>query len=424
MKCPKCSYVSHDYLDACRKCGVDLVSFKQGMGLLVLQPGVLDLSFVLGEAGTDDLFESVEEEVIHHDGHDGDFDINLDDHPEHPEARSVSGRIPRPAGLETAEERPALDHLTLQLDVSGLSAELAASLPGGLADTPPRPPAAPPAVPGGSSPLDHITLDIEPDSGGIALPSGAFAELTTMPPGPEPTATPVARPETPENVAEDVVLAEDIPVAPALEEQAPELVDLALPTIELLDVEAVADRGAAEMRPEAPEGPEGVDLATMTLDSFAVPTLDDATVMVTDENVPPTQPAHELTAAAGETSLEDALTPADMLILADVEGATLPGQLTLDSGVPETGAEQDVTVSEALPLGDAEDTLLPGGLTLDLDMSEIMTDWSSETLADVQLDAPPGEVQSETSPPQNQAGEEEALLLDLDEAVSDDDTPA
>ncbi|HEY7495063.1 MAG TPA: hypothetical protein VIH59_28660 [Candidatus Tectomicrobia bacterium] len=49
MKCPKCSYVSHDYLDACRKCGVDLVDFKKELHLQVAQPGDLDLSLMLGE---------------------------------------------------------------------------------------------------------------------------------------------------------------------------------------------------------------------------------------------------------------------------------------------------------------------------------------------------------------------------------------
>jgi hypothetical protein len=43
MKCPKCNYVSHDYLDACRKCSTDLVEFKQKFKLMVLQPGDLDL---------------------------------------------------------------------------------------------------------------------------------------------------------------------------------------------------------------------------------------------------------------------------------------------------------------------------------------------------------------------------------------------
>ncbi len=32
MKCPKCHYVSHDYLDACRKCGIDLVISSKTLG--------------------------------------------------------------------------------------------------------------------------------------------------------------------------------------------------------------------------------------------------------------------------------------------------------------------------------------------------------------------------------------------------------
>jgi hypothetical protein len=51
MKCPKCSYVSHDYLDACRKCSADLVAFKQEFHLVMMQPGELDLSAAISENG-------------------------------------------------------------------------------------------------------------------------------------------------------------------------------------------------------------------------------------------------------------------------------------------------------------------------------------------------------------------------------------
>jgi hypothetical protein len=51
MKCPKCSYVSHDYLDTCGKCSMDLMAFKQEIGLVVLQPGDLDLAMVFSESG-------------------------------------------------------------------------------------------------------------------------------------------------------------------------------------------------------------------------------------------------------------------------------------------------------------------------------------------------------------------------------------
>ncbi|MBW6508551.1 MAG: RDD family protein [Desulfuromonadales bacterium] len=41
MKCPKCGYNSFDYLDSCKKCGKDLVEFKQRFGIKsVLFPGV------------------------------------------------------------------------------------------------------------------------------------------------------------------------------------------------------------------------------------------------------------------------------------------------------------------------------------------------------------------------------------------------
>lgn len=41
MKCPKCGYNSFDYLDSCKKCGKDLVEFKQRYGIKsVLLPGV------------------------------------------------------------------------------------------------------------------------------------------------------------------------------------------------------------------------------------------------------------------------------------------------------------------------------------------------------------------------------------------------
>ncbi len=40
MKCPKCGYNSFDYLDSCKKCGKDLVEFKQRYGIKsVLFPG-------------------------------------------------------------------------------------------------------------------------------------------------------------------------------------------------------------------------------------------------------------------------------------------------------------------------------------------------------------------------------------------------
>ena len=127
MKCPKCKYVSHDYLDACRKCGIDLVIFKQDIGLLVLQPGVLDLSLVLSGAGADDLFESVEEGGAMH-ASDDDFDISLDDYAEHPGIRRAPAGVPRSGRPESETDLAGMDHLTLELDASDLPAEVTARL--------------------------------------------------------------------------------------------------------------------------------------------------------------------------------------------------------------------------------------------------------------------------------------------------------
>ncbi|RLB75706.1 MAG: hypothetical protein DRH06_07425 [Deltaproteobacteria bacterium] len=43
MRCPKCGYNSFDHLDSCKKCGKDLVEFKQNFGIKsVLFPGQMD----------------------------------------------------------------------------------------------------------------------------------------------------------------------------------------------------------------------------------------------------------------------------------------------------------------------------------------------------------------------------------------------
>lgn len=86
MKCPKCSYVSHDYLDACRnsKCGIDLVDFKAQMQLHVIQAGHIDLVAALGGAegfgatgtGNESFFNS---QMLMESEENGDFDISLDD---------------------------------------------------------------------------------------------------------------------------------------------------------------------------------------------------------------------------------------------------------------------------------------------------------------------------------------------------------
>jgi hypothetical protein len=164
MKCPKCNYVSHDYLDECRKCHVDLLAFKQQMGLLVLQAAGLDLSLVLMDE-SDDLFGDrmfTEADVALPGGED-DFDISLDEYSSNPLLKQQLSAL-RPQG-----NRPASDHLTLELDTS-LAKDLLAEAPQGSAEPSNRIPAepAPPALIAGmdvsrqpSSP-GHLTLELDP----------------------------------------------------------------------------------------------------------------------------------------------------------------------------------------------------------------------------------------------------------------------
>jgi len=302
MKCPKCNYVSHDYLDACRKCGIELVTFKQDIGLLVLQPGVLDLSLVLGGAGADDLFESVEEGVTMH-ADDDDFDISLDDYTEHPGIRRAPAGAPRSGRPETETDLAGMDHLTLELDASELPAEVTARLRAAqvIADEPPPTPTPPPAEPGAITLPGHFTLEIEPENISSDLPTARLQNIVPFEPPPPQNApesletrdvsslqldvshidlanfTPADTPEAKsideaatESVDEavsvadfsgtlvslplqDVVLAEDTPIASA--EPEPEVAEPTLPTIELLDATpASAQTDAA--RPSAPQEPE------------------------------------------------------------------------------------------------------------------------------------------------------------------------
>ena len=43
MKCPKCGYVSFEYLDQCRGCGRDLTQFKSNIGLVAFASGTINI---------------------------------------------------------------------------------------------------------------------------------------------------------------------------------------------------------------------------------------------------------------------------------------------------------------------------------------------------------------------------------------------
>lgn len=180
MKCPKCNYVSHDYLDTCRKCSTDLSVFKQRIGLFVLQPGLLDLSVVLGNRTDDDPFAHRFEEADAGAGV-NDFDISLDDYAERPVMRRAPGTFIRPGMQQDAGN---LQHLTLQLDASAMSTEMPRNIVRSPAESPrspasqappPLPPSNPPAgdtdLPGG-----HLTIDLDDGDGPMRLVSGLFPQ--------------------------------------------------------------------------------------------------------------------------------------------------------------------------------------------------------------------------------------------------------
>ena len=62
MKCPKCDYVSFEYLDTCRKCGRDLTQLKTDMGVTTFTPGVINvLKYV---EGMEEAVEEGEESAV------------------------------------------------------------------------------------------------------------------------------------------------------------------------------------------------------------------------------------------------------------------------------------------------------------------------------------------------------------------------
>lgn len=434
MKCPKCHYVSHDYLDACRKCGIDLVTFKQDIGLLVLQPGVLDLSLVLGGAGADDLFESVEEEVSMH-ASDEEFDISLDDYAEHPGVRRAPAGVPRPARPESGTELTGMDHLTLELDSSDLPPEMTARLRAArvITDEPPAVPMPPPAELGAVTLPRDVTFEVEAESLTSEIPPALLHNIVpsaSAPPqaAPEPQATPdvaslqsdvshvdsvgLTSADAPEaaridaagaeSLAEavsltdssgnlvslplqDVVLAEDTSIAST--EHASEVVEFTLPIIDLGDA---ATASALEETTEATglvcKSEELSEEAEAMLSDLAVPPLDEALITSADEVTPRPPSVIEGMPTAAETPPEGLLTSSDMLALENLEDAMPPEHLTLELEPPVLPTDLAAPL-----LTEAAPTLLPA-------TPEI--------------------------PDDDQADDEEELLLDLDDLELDDDEPA
>ena len=144
MKCPKCGYVSHDYLSACRKCSVDLLGFKAQMQLHAVQAGNIDLRRVLGgvqssptSSGEFDMGEALFDSPMLVAAQTGDgFDINLDDDfsftPSGMSLESLDGfESPNAEAMSAAQRRsadtgrpkmeaPETGYATVMMDISNL----------------------------------------------------------------------------------------------------------------------------------------------------------------------------------------------------------------------------------------------------------------------------------------------------------------
>jgi hypothetical protein len=118
--------------------------------------------------------------------------------------------------------------------------------------------------------------------------------------------------------------------------------------------------------------------------------------------------------------------PADLASspLADVPHTPLPAIPEIPETLTSAGPESGLPDVEALTFEDLDDIALPGHLTLELDSSEMASEVSSIILDNLQLENPPGDIQSKLSPGDDQADDEEELLLDLDDLELDDDEPA
>ena len=455
MKCPKCNYVSHDYLDACRKCGIDLVTFKQDIGLLVLQPGVLDLSLVLSGAGGDDLFESVEEGVTMH-ASDDDFDISLDDYTEHPSIRRAPAGAPRSGRPEPETDLAGMDHLTLELDASELPADVTARLRAAqvIADEPPATPTQPPAEPGATTLPGHVTLEIEPESISSDLPTAILQNIVPFEPPPPQNAPASLETQDVPSLQLDVSHVDlphftpaDTPEAKSIDEAEAESVDEAVSVVDssgTLTSFPLQDVVLAEDTPIASAAPEP---------DLVMPTLDEAPLTCADETIPHPPAVSAWTPTPVETPPEGLLTSADMLALENLEDLIPSEYLTLELDLPALPADSASSILEEAPqtpppappatpepltsadpepglplveatsFEDLDDIALPGHLTLELDGSEMASEVSSIILDNLQLDDLLGNIPSQMPPRDEPADDEEELLLDLESLALDEDDP-
>jgi hypothetical protein len=124
--------------------------------------------------------------------------------------------------------------------------------------------------------------------------------------------------------------------------------------------------------------------------------------------------------------LEPPVLPADLAssLLENAPHTPLPTAPEIPELLTSAGPEPGLPVVEAVSFEDLDDITLPGHLTLELDSSEMASEVSSIILDNLQPENPSGDVQSNMPPRDDQADDEQELLLDLDDLELDDDEPA
>ena len=126
--------------------------------------------------------------------------------------------------------------------------------------------------------------------------------------------------------------------------------------------------------------------------------------------------------------LEPPALPADLAssLLTDTPHTPLPAPPVMPEPLSSAraGTEPGLPLVEAGSFEDLDDIALPGHLTLELDSSAMTSEVSSIILDNLQLENPPGDIQSKLPPRDDQVDDEEELLLDLDGLEFDDDEPA
>lgn len=148
MKCPKCGYTSFDYLDNCKKCGVDLSAVRGMLGVIAVAPDEMAVASprgasaaapeMMAQTPVDDFTDinfGIQPTSMQSTMEEEDEEISLDSFVEHtaynaegekPQAAPVAARPqpqePPPAAPAQAKAKPEDDEF-LDLDFGGIFEE-------------------------------------------------------------------------------------------------------------------------------------------------------------------------------------------------------------------------------------------------------------------------------------------------------------